>query len=231
MGFYNSNPASQIVVNGTMTATRHLATNSGGTPRSRSTPAATSRRPAAPSASQLSLNNSQRRTRAATSPATSSTCPSTCPTATCSTWPTTPSFQDIDINAATLPSGTLALEPDRHQHGEPQLRLPRGFTVASGATLDVGTNVSVLLPDGQTLTDNGTLTFATGDMAVVPALLPRPRGGGQRDLDRHGTSFATTTAAGAGCSSTPVGTAASGCWFNLTQVSLDNSSVLKAAPT
>ena len=35
--------------------------------------------------------------------------------------------------------------------------------MAPGATLSVGTNVSVLILGGQTITDNGTLSFATGD--------------------------------------------------------------------
>ena len=35
--------------------------------------------------------------------------------------------------------------------------------MASGATLNVGPSVPVLSDAGQTLTDNGALTFATGD--------------------------------------------------------------------
>ena len=40
---------------------------------------------------------------------------------------------------------------------------PNGFTVASGATLAVGPNVSVVVSGGQTLSVAGALSFATGD--------------------------------------------------------------------
>ena len=68
----------------------------------------------------------------------------------------------VDINAGTLPSGTLL---SLNQFGTgPALQyvFSSGFTVAAGATLVVGPNVSVLV-QSSTLTDGGALTFATGD--------------------------------------------------------------------
>ena len=78
------------------------------------------------------------------------------------------SFNQIDINAATLPSGN---ELDLNLIGTNTTNLsynfPGGFTVASGATLAVGTSVPVQFPPGQTLTDNGTLSFANGDTVTL----------------------------------------------------------------
>src|SRR4029077_7212100 len=78
------------------------------------------------------------------------------------------SFNQIDINAGTLPSGN---ELDLNLIGANTTNLsynfPGGFTVASGATLAVGTSVTVQLPPGQTLTDNGMLSFADGDTVTL----------------------------------------------------------------
>ena len=68
---------------------------------------------------------------------------------------------DVYINPGTLPSGKLL---SLHQFGTgPALRYVflSGFTVAAGATLEVGPNASVLI--ASTLTDGGALGFDTGD--------------------------------------------------------------------
>ncbi len=71
-------------------------------------------------------------------------------------------FNDIEINSGHPPQRHFEPGPDRHQLVEPPLRLPSGFTVAAGATLAVGPNVTVLI-QSSTLTDGGSLTFASGD--------------------------------------------------------------------
>ena len=117
------------------------------------------------------------------------------------------SFDQIEIDSGTLPSGN---ELDLNLIGTNTANLsyifPGGFTVASGATLKVGTTVPVQVSQGQTLTDNGTLSFATGDMVT---LVP----GGCCDasaqlvvagtLTASGTTFTEGTGTGATSRSTP----------------------------
>ena len=78
-------------------------------------------------------------------------------------------FQDIDIQAGTLASGqTLALNAiGTATTANLRYVFPGNFTVSSGATLTVGPNVSVLIQENLTLTDNGTLSFATGDTVTL----------------------------------------------------------------
>src|SRR5439155_1228642 len=71
-------------------------------------------------------------------------------------------FHDININAGTLPTGELDLNQIGTNTSNLRYVFPGGFKVASGATLSVGANVSVLIQGGQTINDSGTLTFATG---------------------------------------------------------------------
>ena len=76
-------------------------------------------------------------------------------------------FGDIDILADTIPYGTmLTLEPIGGGSAIRYVFLDspqQPFTVASGATLSVAANVNVLIASYQTIADNGTLTFGTGD--------------------------------------------------------------------
>ena len=48
---------------------------------------------------------------------------------------------------------------------------PNGFTVGSGGNLVVGSNVSVQIPADETLTDDGTLSFASGDTLTMGSRL------------------------------------------------------------
>ena len=75
------------------------------------------------------------------------------------------SFQDIDISAGTLASGSTVNLNAIGTVSTANLRyvFPNGFTVAAGATLNVGASVPVLVQTGQTLTVNGAMTLATGD--------------------------------------------------------------------
>ena len=47
---------------------------------------------------------------------------------------------------------------------------PSGFTVGSGATLTVATNLSIQIGGGQTLTDDGTVNFDSGDAVSFPTV-------------------------------------------------------------
>ncbi len=75
------------------------------------------------------------------------------------------SFQDIDVLAGTLAAGQTVNLNAIGTVSTANLRyvFPNGFTVASGATLNVGANVPILVQTGQTLTDNGAMTLASGD--------------------------------------------------------------------
>ena len=77
------------------------------------------------------------------------------------------SFEQIEISAATLSSGTLSLNSIGTTTTKLSYLFPDGFTVASGATLAVGANVPVVLSDGQTLSDAGTLSFSSGDTVTL----------------------------------------------------------------
>ena len=78
------------------------------------------------------------------------------------------SFDQIEISSATLPSGN---ELDLDLIGTNTVNLnylfPNGFTVGSGGKLVVGSNVSVQIPADETLTDDGTLSFASGDTLTM----------------------------------------------------------------
>jgi YDG domain/Bacterial Ig-like domain (group 3)/MBG domain (YGX type) len=73
------------------------------------------------------------------------------------------SFDLIGINGGTIPSGTLNLNEIGINTSNLSYQFYQGFIVASGATLNVGAGVSVQIAGGQSITDNGTLSFATGD--------------------------------------------------------------------
>ena len=153
--------ASQIVVGGTMTATSDTFPPRGTTPRSRSTPAASSRRPAAPS---TSLSSRRQHQHYASGDLTGDTfnMPIYVPYNDVQYLAGNRSFSDVDINADTSPAVRSSLNRIGTNTVEPALRLPGRLHGGVGAALDVGADVTVLLA-GQTLTDNGTLTFATGD--------------------------------------------------------------------
>ena len=101
-----------------------------------------------------------------------STCPSSCPTTMSPSLAAgnNVSFDQIEIDSGTLPSGNeLDLDLIGTNTANLSYIFPGGFTVGSGATLIVGANVPVQVPEGETLTDNGTLSFATGDTVTLVA--------------------------------------------------------------
>jgi uncharacterized protein YlbG (UPF0298 family) len=137
-------------------------------------------------------------------------------------------FEQVYINAATLPSGqTLAL----NQIGTNASNLEYvfstgGFTIASGATLNVAANVPVLLTDGQTITDNGTLTFASGDTMDLDTYYGASQIVVNGTMTATGDTFATATGSGG---SIQVGSGghlkASSSTFNLNSLSISSAAV------
>jgi hypothetical protein len=77
------------------------------------------------------------------------------------------SFDQIDIESGTLSSGTLALNLMGTNNANLSYDFPSGFTVGSGGELEVGSKVPVTIPVDQTLTDDGTLSFASGDAVTL----------------------------------------------------------------
>ncbi len=73
------------------------------------------------------------------------------------------SFSTINVAAGTLPAGsTLNLNAIGTDTSKLAYGFTGNFTIALGATVAVGPNVSI--STGVTLTDNGTLSFGTGDI-------------------------------------------------------------------
>ncbi len=136
------------------------------------------------------------------------------------------SFDQININAGTLASGTLDLDLMGTNTSNLSYSFPGGFTVASGATLAVGANVPVTIQPGQTLTDNGVLSFAAGDTVTMGSCCA-----GQ-EIAVGGTLTADGTTFTGGGGSITVGSggnlAATNSNFSISQVSLANSSVLNS---
>ena len=73
------------------------------------------------------------------------------------------SFDQVEIESGTLSTGTLALNLIGTNPTNLSYVFPAGFTVGPGGTMTVAAGVTVAIPGEQTLTDNGTLTFGTGD--------------------------------------------------------------------
>ena len=84
------------------------------------------------------------------------------------------SFEQVNISSATLPGDTtLNLISLGTNTTNFYYIFPNGFNVALDATLAVGANVLVEIPGGQTLTDNGAVSFATGDTFSFVTTAPR----------------------------------------------------------
>ena len=138
-------------------------------------------------------------------------------------------FQQININAGTLASGTLNLDLIGTNTSDLSYAFPGGFTVASGATLAVGPNVPVYILAVQTLTDNGTLSFATGDTVTLRRVLQHAQEiAVSGTLTANGTTFTDNKTASISVNAGGH-LIASNSTFSITQLSLDSSSVLTAA--
>ena len=78
------------------------------------------------------------------------------------------SFDQININNATLSSGELDLDAIGTDTSNLSFNFPKGFTVLSGGSIVVGPGVSVQLPTTQTLAVGGNLEFQTNDAVSLP---------------------------------------------------------------
>src|SRR5579883_2206979 len=150
---------------------------------------------------------------------------------------TNQSFQAINILPGSLASGqTLALNAIGSA-GAANLSyvFPGGFTVASGASVTVGPNVPVHIGGGQTLTDNGTITFNSGDAVVfdyaynVAEQLTVASGG---LLTATGTNFYAASFGNGNTSNITVAFGghlqANTCTFGVSQLTFQNGSTLNA---
>ncbi len=89
------------------------------------------------------------------------------------------SFDEVEIDAGTISSGTLSLNLLGTTITNFFYEFPNGFTVGAGATMAVAANVTITWMS--TLSDAGTVTFASGDQVN----LARFGDFRQRDPDRQ----------------------------------------------
>ena len=80
------------------------------------------------------------------------------------------SFDQIEINSGTLSSGTLDLEQIGTNTANLSYAFPSGFTIMPLTSLTIGSEVSVLIGGGQTITDNGTMTLGSGSQVGMATL-------------------------------------------------------------
>ena len=115
--------------------------------------------------------------------------------------------------SATLPAATARPEPDRHQHVEPELYLPQWLQRSARGQRWPSGPMCRSDPAGQTLTDNGTLSFATGDTVTFSGQLRPDRRRRHPDGHRHHLQRPPATRTSP---STPAASSApSGSTFNL----------------
>ncbi|HLN27482.1 MAG TPA: DUF4214 domain-containing protein [Gemmataceae bacterium] len=144
-------------------------------------------------------------------------------------------FQNIDILAGNVPAGqTIALNAIGASTANLTYVFPGAFTVGSGATLKVAANLPVVIDPGITLTDDGTLTFASGDSVDFAGYFSTQQiavGGGGL-LTATNSTFTASGNSNTGLITVNGGghLKASGSTFasSLNQVYLDNSSILNA---
>ncbi len=145
-------------------------------------------------------------------------------------------FNAISINAGTLSTGvlvndTLALSAIGANTSKLSYVFPAGFTIASGTTVNVAANVKLVIPAGQTLAVKGAMNMLAGDSVEFgysygSTTSIRVTG----TLNAAGTTFyqdsaSNTTQVAVGPSGHLL---ASGSTFSITQVTLDDGSVLNA---
>jgi adhesin HecA-like repeat protein len=141
-------------------------------------------------------------------------------------------FHDIDILPGSVPSGqTLALNAIGSAATANLLYVfPGNFTVLSGASMTVAATLSVLLRPGVTLTDNGTVSFASGDNVTLANNFNSTQ---QIVVGNGGLLNATGTSFGGGGISlltingdplSPGQLTATGCTFALSSLNLNNNS-------
>ncbi len=140
-------------------------------------------------------------------------------------------FQDININGGTLASGTLNLNVIGTNISSIRYVFPASFTIASGATLNIAASLPVLIQPNVTITDNGALNFASGDIVTLPSLYgsstPIIVGG---TMNAVGTTFNNSGGYNNGTITVNSGghMLASGSSFNISSISLSNTSILNS---
>ena len=97
------------------------------------------------------------------------------------------SFDQIEIDAGTISSGTVSLDLIGNNANMSYV-FPYAFTVAAGGTIAVGANVQVLLNSQTTFSDAGTMTFSSGDQVALYYTAPSVSG----NLTANGTTFVNT---------------------------------------
>ena len=113
------------------------------------------------------------------------------------------SFNQININNATLSSGELDLNAIGTDTSSLSFNFPKGFTLQSGSSIVVGPGVTVGLPTTQTLSVGGLVQFNSNDKMSLPG----GSGPAQILVTAGGTLAATnTTFTGTGSSNITVDT-------------------------
>ena len=145
------------------------------------------------------------------------------------------SFQDIDILGGSIGSGqTLALNAiGTASTANLRYVFSGAFTVGAGATLTVAPNVSVLIQAGQTLTDDGTVSFGNGDavsFGYVYGTTTKILVGNGGVMSAANTIFSAVSVSNATVMEVGSGGhfTASNSTFTLTELSLDAGSILNA---
>ncbi len=132
-------------------------------------------------------------------------------------------FDTVDIEAGNVPSGqTLTLNAiGTATAANLVYAFPSGFTVSSGGTMNVGPVVNVQIPANQTLTDNGSVSFGTGDAVSFTSVYGSTTViNVTGSLTANGTSFTSTGSTSQLNFTGGAHFGAIGSTFALTQVSL-----------
>ena len=145
-------------------------------------------------------------------------------------------FEQININGATLSSGTVDLNAIGTNTGSLSYAFPSGITVASGATLAVGPNVPVFIDGGQTLTDDGMVSFDSGDTVTFNVNSSCCTSYSSQSIQVNGdltaddTTFNDSNANGSSVIDVNSGgnIKATGSTFTLTNLALSNSAVYES---
>ena len=93
------------------------------------------------------------------------------------------SFNEVEIAAGTISSGTLSLNLLGTNTTNFFYEFPNGFTVGAGGTMAVGPNVPVTVVS--TLSDAGSVTFTSGDQVTLASSATSVSG----SLTANGTNF------------------------------------------
>ena len=114
------------------------------------------------------------------------------------------SFDVVEIQAATLSSGTLTLDELGTVTTNFYYEFPNGFTVAAGGTMMVGPGVPITVVSA--LNDAGAVTFSTGDAVTLAESATSVSG----SLTANGTTFTNECCGSSSITFTPTATLSGG---------------------